>query len=99
MLRCMCELQLSKLVLLRELQNLRIRDTVGMIGTINLDYRSLTHHFENGVWIYNDRAILDMKEDFINTMNSSIYMNDEKIKNNIFSKLIRIIVRVFSPLL
>ena len=74
-------------------------DTVGMIGTINLDYRSLTHHFENGVWIYNDRAILDMKEDFINTMNSSIYMNDEKIKNNIFSKLIRIIVRVFSPLL
>ena len=31
-----------------------------MIGTINLDYRSLTHHFENGVWIYNDDVLKEM---------------------------------------
>ncbi len=27
-------------------------DKTAMIGTINLDYRSLVHHFENGVWMY-----------------------------------------------
>lgn len=74
-------------------------DKIGMIGTINLDYRSLTHHFENGVWIYNDKVILDMKEDFINTQNESIFMNNEKIKVNFFRKLIRKIIKIFSPLL
>ena len=28
-------------------------DKYAIIGTINLDYRSLVHHFENGVWLYN----------------------------------------------
>lgn len=74
-------------------------DNLGMIGTINLDYRSLTHHFENGVWIYNDKSLIDLKKDFIETMNNSIYMNDKKFKDNIFSKFIRSIVRIFSPLL
>lgn len=74
-------------------------DNLGMIGTINLDYRSLTHHFENGVWIYNDESLKDMKKDFIETMNQSIYMNDKEFKDNLLSKLIRSIVRIFSPLL
>ena len=74
-------------------------DKVGMIGTINLDYRSLTHHFENGVWLYEDESILDMKKDFIETMNESIYMNDEEIKDKLINRFIRSIVRIFSPLL
>ncbi len=74
-------------------------DTLGMIGTINLDYRSLTHHFENGVWIYNDKTILDMKKDFIDTMEQSIYMNEEEFKDNLISRFIKSIVRIFSPLL
>jgi len=74
-------------------------DCIGMIGTINLDYRSLTHHFENGVWIYNDKVIIDMKDDFIKTINKSLYMNNKKTKNNLINRLIRSIVRIFSPLL
>lgn len=74
-------------------------DNIGMIGTINLDYRSLTHHFENGVWIYNDSVILDMKKDFLKTVEQSIYMNEVKIKDNLFNKLIKSVVRIFSPLL
>lgn len=74
-------------------------DIVGMIGTINLDYRSLTHRFENGVWIYNDSVILDMKKDFLKTVEQSIYMNEVKIKDNLFNKLIKSVVRIFSPLL
>lgn len=74
-------------------------DKVAMIGTINLDYRSLTHHFENGVWIYNDQSIIDMKNDFLDTINKSIYMNDIKVKDKLFNKCIRALVRIFSPLL
>lgn len=74
-------------------------DNVAMIGTINLDYRSLVHHFENGVWIYKDSSILKMKDDFIETMNKSIYMNGIKKKDKLFNRFIRAIVRIFSPLL
>lgn len=74
-------------------------DKVAMIGTINLDYRSLTHHFENGVWIYNDECILDMKKDYMETLDKCIYMNDNPIKVGIFKRLIRKIAKIFSPLL
>lgn len=74
-------------------------DEVGMIGTINLDYRSLTHHFENGVWIYNDDVIKKMKYDFESTRHKSELMNNKKIKNTLFKRFIRSIVRIFSPLL
>lgn len=74
-------------------------DIVGMIGTINLDYRSLTHHFENGVWVYNDQVILDMKQDYLESLEKSIYMNNIKAKDKLFIKLIKSVVRIFSPLL
>ena len=32
-------------------------DMTAMIGTINLDYRSLVHHFENGVWLYGTSTV------------------------------------------
>ena len=74
-------------------------DKVCMIGTINLDYRSLTHHFENGVWIYNHSVIYDIKEDYLKTLEKSKYMNDEKQKHKIFTKIINTLVKIFSPLL
>jgi len=74
-------------------------DQLGMIGTINLDYRSLTHHFENGVWIYNDNIIIDMKKDFEETLEKSEYMNDKVIKDGVFTKLLNVLVKIFSPLL
>ena len=73
-------------------------DVLGMIGTINLDYRSLTHHFENGVWIYNDQVIKEMKIDFIDTINQSILINDKPIKTSKIRKLFRSILKIFSPI-
>ena len=42
-------------------------DRVAVCGTINLDYRSLYHHFENGCLMADCQAVLDMKADFENT--------------------------------
>lgn len=74
-------------------------DKLVMIGTINLDYRSLTHHFENGVLIYKDKCIYNMKEDFILTMNQSKYIDNNLEKDNLIKRFIKSIVRIFSPLL
>ena len=74
-------------------------DNLAIIGTINLDYRSLSHHFENGIWIYNDKAVFDMKQDFINTLNVSEYMNEKTFKDGIFSKFVNVLVKIFAPLL
>lgn len=39
-------------------------DRIAACGTINLDYRSLYHHFENGVLLYDYPGLADMKENF-----------------------------------
>lgn len=39
-------------------------DKMATCGTINLDYRSLYHHFENGCFLYDCDAVHKMKEDF-----------------------------------
>ncbi len=43
----------------------------GVVGTINLDYRSLYHHFENGVLLYDCPAVSHMVEDFHQTFQVS----------------------------
>lgn len=42
-------------------------DKVSTCGTINLDYRSLYHHFENGCVMYGEKAAMDIKNDFEET--------------------------------
>jgi cardiolipin synthase len=70
-----------------------------MVGTINMDYRSLVHHFENGVWLYKTQCIADIKADMLDTMDKSICIDEKTIKTTLFQRFIRSIVRIFSPLL
>ncbi len=39
-------------------------DKIALCGTINFDFRSLYHHFENGVLFANCEAVQDVKRDF-----------------------------------
>ena len=73
-------------------------DKVGIIGTINLDYRSLTHHFENGVWIYDEIFIKKVKEDFNETLKKSKLINNETKKISLLKKFIRALLKMISPL-
>ena len=76
-----------------------IDDKAGIIGTINLDYRSLTHHFENGVWIYDENLIKDIKKDFEKMFDNSKLLIIKKKRVNIFRKLLRALLKMISPLL
>jgi len=42
-------------------------DIVATCGTINLDYRSLYHHFENGCLYADCEAVMETKRDFERT--------------------------------
>ena len=42
-------------------------DLIATCGTINLDYRSLYHHFENGCLYADCQAVMDTKQDFEET--------------------------------
>ena len=44
-----------------------VDDIMATCGTINLDYRSLYHHFENGCLYAANDAVLDTKKDFVET--------------------------------
>lgn len=72
---------------------------IAMIGTINLDYRSLVHHFENGVWMCGCRAVGELSADFSDTLAKSIRMTPDMLKTNIFVRAVRSVVRIFAPML
>ncbi|MDD3341322.1 MAG: cardiolipin synthase [Bacilli bacterium] len=77
-----------------------VDDVAAVIGTINLDYRSLIHHFEDGVWLYKNSAILDMKEDYQKTLHKCIRIKKEMVENMPWHKRwVRNIIQFFSPLL
>ncbi len=70
-----------------------------MIGTINLDYRSLVHHFENGVWMYRCESIMNLKQDIEETMEKSIEVTLDMLKTGLFTRFVRSAVRIFAPML
>lgn len=72
---------------------------IAEVGTINMDYRSLVHHFENGVWMYNTDCLKDIEADMLDTIEKSIFVVPEKVKTNLLQRFIRSIVRIFAPLL
>jgi cardiolipin synthase len=74
-------------------------DVYAIIGTINLDYRSLVHHYENALWIYGSPMVMDAKSGFLRTVESSELMNDKKVKLTLGEWILRNLIRIFAPLL
>lgn len=74
-------------------------DEVATVGAVNLDYRSLYTHFENGCYFYQGNIIKTMKRDFDETVASSREISKLDIKNNFFKLLWEAILNLFAPLL
>ena len=75
-------------------------DEIAVVGTINLDYRSLYLHFENGVWFYKNKVVADIFQDFKETLNYCDPINIEFCKNrNILVRGFQSILRLLAPLL
>ena len=75
-------------------------DTLAVIGSVNMDYRSYYLHFENGVLMYQSEEITKMKKDFLDAQEKSELITIEKIQStNIIVRMIRGVLNLFVPLL
>ena len=73
-------------------------DIRAVVGTINMDYRSLYLHFENGIYMENVDEIKKIVKDFENTFKDSKKLEDEDVKVNFFKGLWQAILRLLAPL-
>ena len=76
-----------------------VDDLYAVVGTINLDYRSLVHHFEDALWTYRSPIVLDAKKNFLNTVELSREMDERSARLSFSEKLFKSINQLFAPLL
>ena len=70
------------------------------MGTINLDFRSLYMHFECGVWMYKSQAVMQVKEDYLKTLEVCQPITLEDCNRvNLAQRFIRGLLRLFAPLM
>ncbi len=70
------------------------------VGTINLDYRSLYHHFECSTFIYNNPVVWDIEKDFQETLKKSQRITMHDVKNrNWMEKICGRVLRLIAPLM
>lgn len=74
-------------------------DNAGVVGTINLDYRSLYLHFECAVWMYKVPALADLKKDTLETIGKSHRVYEEDVHTKGVGRLFDGLLRVMAPLL
>lgn len=75
-------------------------DKEAVVGTINLDYRSLYHHYECATYMYKTKCICDIKKDYDDTLSKCKEVTIEDIKKEkLATKLTGIILKAVAPLL
>lgn len=74
-------------------------DEVATVGTANLDFRSLYLHFECGAVMYGTRAVGQVKQDFLSTLEACHEITPEDCHRSWFVRLIQSVIRLFAPLM
>ena len=88
------------ILILEPVSYTHLDDELAVVGTINLDYRSLYLHFECATWMYQSRAVGQVKEDMMETFEISKEISlDMCRRQNIFRRGMQSILRLFAPML
>ena len=75
-------------------------DEVAVVGTINLDFRSMYLHYECGSLFYRTEGLNDIKNDFIETFEKCQQITlKEYFRFPLHQKLMGRILRIVGPLL
>ena len=75
-------------------------DKRAVVGTINLDYRSLYHHFECATYMYQTSCIPSIEKDFEDTLLQCREVSEESIRNEkFFYKLVGSLMKIIAPLM
>ena len=75
-------------------------DEKAVVGTVNLDYRSLYHHFECGVILYRNSRIAMIEQDIQDTLAKCIEQTPESVKAlKLREKILGWVMRIVAPLM
>ena len=75
-------------------------DLRAVVGTINLDYRSLYHHFECATYLYKVPCIADIENDFAATLQKCREVTAESIqKEKLGYKAMGLLMKIIAPLM
>lgn len=74
-------------------------DIMATCGTINLDYRSLYHHFEDGCFLVDCEAIKDIKDDFDKCLKECEEVTEKYKVRSAGLRLGQLFMRLFAELL
>lgn len=74
-------------------------DEVATVGSVNLDYRSFLHHFENGVIMTGNSAINDIYADFMRLFdNECTEATEKEIRLRWYERVIKVFLNLLAPL-
>ena len=76
-----------------------VDDRFAAVGTINLDYRSLVHHYENAVLLYKTESIADIRKDFEEIFEQSQEIFSDTINLTWYQMMIKEVTQLFAPML
>lgn len=75
-------------------------DCKAVVGTINLDYRSLYHHYECAAYMYKTDCIADIEQDFTETLEKCRRVTTESLKKEkLGMKIVGWVLKVVAPLM
>lgn len=80
-------------------KNFVVDDRYASVGTVNMDYRSMFLHFENGVLLYETPSVADIRDDFLDTQEKSIQVTyEESLNVPLYRRMVRGVLRLFATL-
>ena len=75
-------------------------DVKAVVGTINLDYRSLYHHFECAAYLYKAACIADIERDFEETLQKCREVTPQTIREEtLYNKIMGRVMQIIAPML
>lgn len=77
-----------------------VDDKMAIVGTVNMDYRSYYLHYECGVWFYKSKVVMDVKQDYLKTLEKSHEVTLEECKAvKLPVRIMRSFLNLFSPMM
>ena len=73
-------------------------DIFGVVGSVNMDFRSLYLHFECATLLYRTEGLKELKEDSLRTIRQSRQITLDDCKKGLIGGLVDSVLRVFAPL-
>ena len=75
-------------------------DCIATVGTTNMDYRSLYLHFECGTFMYRTKAVMQVKQDALDTFAKSREVTlEESEKHLLIVRMFFGVLKLLAPLL